>query len=291
MENDPVSALKYLELYHQQKETVINSQTLKVIENYELITKMESVEKEARLQIEKAEIIKKKALAEQTARVKQDFLSTMSHELRTPLNAVITIASLLGDRADKDEQQLVDSLKFASNNLMMIINDILDFTKLDVGKTVLEMRPANFKLLLENIKNTYESLAKEKGLNLYVNIDNGTAGYYELDETKTSQILCNLITNAIKFTENGRVDINIKKINNDASIDQLLFEVYDTGIGIAENHLESIFDSFSQPQTVTTRKQGGSGLGLAIVKKLIELHGSSIRVKSTVGKGLSFILI
>jgi signal transduction histidine kinase/Tfp pilus assembly protein PilF len=288
MENDPVNALKYLELYHQQKETVINSQTLKVIENYELITQMESIEKEAQLQIEKAEIIKKKDLAEQTARVKQDFLSTMSHELRTPLNAVITIASLLGDKADKDEQQLVDSLKFASNNLMLIINDILDFTKLDVGKTVLEMRPANFKLLLENIKNTYKSVAREKGLNLYLNIDNDAARYYELDETKISQILGNLITNAIKFTENGRVDINVKKINSDASVDQLLFEVYDTGTGIAENHLESIFDSFSQPQMVTTRKQGGSGLGLAIVKKLIGLHGSSIRVNSTVDKGSVF---
>ena len=148
MEGDPVNALEYLELYHQQKETVINSQTLKVIENYELITKMESIEQETRAQLEKAEIIKKKDLAEQMARVKQDFLSTMSHELRTPLNAVITITSLLGNKADKEEQQLVESLKFASNNLLLIINDILDFTKLDAGKTTLELRPANFKLLL-----------------------------------------------------------------------------------------------------------------------------------------------
>jgi len=288
MENNPVSALKYLELYHQQKETVINSQTLKVIENYELITQMESLEKEARLQIEKAEIIKKKDLAEHTARVKQDFLSTMSHELRTPLNAVITIASLLGAKADKEEQQLIDSLKFASNNLLLIINDILDFTKLDAGKMLLEMRPANFKLLLENIKNTYISMAKEKGISLYLNIDDDVAGIYEIDETKTSQILGNLLTNAIKFTHSGRIDINVKKINSDQLYDQLLFEVYDTGMGIAENHLESIFDSFSQPQIVTTRKQGGSGLGLAIVKKLVELHGSSIGVNSVVGKGSVF---
>ena len=288
IENDPVNALKYLEHYHQQKETVINSQTLKIIENYELITQMESIETEARLQIEKAEIIKKKDLAEQAARVKQDFLSTMSHELRTPLNAVITIASLLGDKADKEEQRLLDSLKFASNNLLLIINDILDFTKLDAGKASLEMRPANFKLLLENIKKTYESLATEKGLRLNLNIGDDVGECYELDETKTSQILGNLVTNAIKFTDYGRVDINVKKLNHDEKFDLLRFEVFDTGIGISENHFESIFDFFSQPQTVTTRKQGGSGLGLAIVKKLIELHGSSIRLDSVLNKGSVF---
>jgi signal transduction histidine kinase/CheY-like chemotaxis protein len=288
MENDPVNALKYLELYHQQKETVINNQTLKIIENYELITQMESLEKEARLQIEKAEIIEKKNLAEQAARVKQEFLSTMSHEIRTPLNAVITIASLLSNKPDKEEQQLIDSLKFAANNLLLIINDILDFTKLDAGKAHLEMRPGNFTLLLENIKNTYESLAKEKGLNLYLNIDKNVSEFYELDETKMSQILGNLVTNAIKFTQNGRVDITIKKIDGNQSTDHLSFEVADTGIGIAKNHLDDIFDSFSQPQSITTRKQGGSGLGLAIVKKLIALHGSNIIVDSIVGKGSVF---
>ncbi len=288
LEKDPVNALKYLELYHKQKDTVINTQTLKVIENYELLTQMESLEKEAKLQIEKAEIIEKKNLAEQSARIKQDFLSTMSHEIRTPLNAITTIASLLAEKADKQEQQLIDSLKFASNNLLLIINDILDFTKLDAGKAVLEMRPTNFRALLENIKKTYENLAHEKGLSIYLSIDNDVAGYYELDETKTAQILGNLVTNAVKFTQSGHIDMSVKKLSGENQIDQLRIEVSDTGIGIDQNFQDSIFESFSQVQSITTRKEGGSGLGLAIVKKLVSLHGSAIRLKSIVGKGSVF---
>jgi CheY-like chemotaxis protein/nitrogen-specific signal transduction histidine kinase len=247
---------------------------------------MEANEKEALLQ--KAEIIKKKDIAEETARVKQDFLSTMSHEIRTPLNAVITIASLLDNNGIKEEQQLVDTLKFSANNLLLIINDFLDFTKLDAGKATLEFRPCSFKKLLVNIKNTYESLAKEKGINLCLDIDANVNDNYELDETKTSQIMGNLLTNAIKFTERGQVCIVVKKINSDQDVDELLFEVTDTGSGIAKDYLDNIFESFFQPQTITTRKQGGTGLGLSIVKKLVELHGSSIRVNSVIGKGSVF---
>ena len=159
LENNPAEALKYLEQYIEQKEAVINAQTLQVIENYELITRMESIEKETQLQKERAEIIEKKNFAEQAFKVRQEFLSTMSHEIRTPLNAVITISSLLKGSPDGEDKQLLSSLKFAANNLLLIINDILDFTKLDSGKANLELRPANFSLLLENIRNTYDSMA------------------------------------------------------------------------------------------------------------------------------------
>ncbi len=286
LQNDPVSALKYFELYHKEKDTVINSQTLKVIENYELITKMEAIEKET--QLEKAEIAKKKDIAEQAARIRQDFLSTMSHEIRTPLNAVITIAGLLNDKVKNEEQQLVDTLKFSANNLLLIINDFLDFTKLDAGKAALEPHPANFKKLFENIKNTYDSLAREKGISLYLNIERDVNEYYEIDETKISQVIGNLVTNAIKFTERGEINLAVKRLSGDKDTDSLLFEVRDTGTGIDEKHLENIFESFFQPQTITTRKQGGTGLGLSIVKKLVDLFGSSIRVDSIVGKGSVF---
>jgi hypothetical protein len=212
----------------------------------------------------------------------------MSHEIRTPLNAVITIASLLGDKVDKEEQQLISTLKFSANNLLLIINDILDFTKLDAGKAKLEFRPSNLKKLLENIKNTYEGLAREKGIALILNIGDDISEYYELDETKTSQIIGNLVTNAIKFTETGHVDINVSKASAEESAHLLHFEVRDTGVGIAKAHLEDIFESFTQPQTVTTRKQGGTGLGLAIVKKMVELHGSTIAVSSLTGRGSVF---
>jgi signal transduction histidine kinase/CheY-like chemotaxis protein len=287
-ENEPEKAIFYLEQYLKQKEAVINAQTLKVIENYELITKMESLEKESQLQKEKADIIEKKNRAEQVAIVKQEFLSTMSHEIRTPLNAVITIASLLDDKSVKNEKQLVKSLKFAANNLLLIINDILDFTKLDAGKATLETRPCNIRTLLENIKNTYDSLAREKGLNLLLNINARVAGFYEIDETKLSQILGNIITNAIKFTEQGQVEILVEKTGTSASRDKLNFKIIDTGAGIEANFLDDIFDSFSQPKSITTRKQGGSGLGLAIVKKLIMLHGSDVKVSSILNQGSVF---
>jgi signal transduction histidine kinase/CheY-like chemotaxis protein len=287
-QGDTLKALEYLELYLKQKEGVINTQTLKVIENYELITKMNVLEKEAQMQHEKAEIIEKKNRAEQAAIVKQEFLSTMSHEIRTPLNAVITVASLLGDKSVGEEQKLVDSLKFAANNLLMIINDILDFSKLDAGKMRIEAKPCNFHMLLNNIRDTYINLAHEKGIALNLKLDSQVNGYYELDETKLSQILGNLITNAIKFTEKGHVEVQVRKLTSEGQNDALSFKIVDTGTGIDEKFLEDIFDSFSQPNTITTRKQGGSGLGLAIVKKMVMLHGSTVRVSSRIGKGSIF---
>ncbi|TSJ43331.1 tetratricopeptide repeat protein [Mucilaginibacter corticis] len=288
IENDPVNALRFLELYLKERESVINAQTLKVIENYDLINKMETVKKEAQLQLEKAEIIEKKNHAEQAAIVKQEFLSTMSHEIRTPLNAVITISALLADKADKEEQELINALRFASNNLLLLINDILDFTKLEAGKSKLEPRPVNFRQLLDNIRKTYDNLAREKGLALNLVIGEKIAESYALDETKLAQILGNLITNAIKFTYLGRVDVLIEKVSTIGPFDEIRFKINDSGIGIASAYLQDIFESFSQPESITTRKQGGSGLGLAIVKKLVNLHGSDIEVSSTEGAGSSF---
>jgi len=287
-EHDTDNALKYLERYITQKEAVINAQTLQIIENYELIKRMESMEKEARQAKERAEIIKKKERAEQTAKVKQEFLSTMSHELRTPLNAVITITSLLKDKSDEEDQRLLNSLKFASNNLLLIINDILDFTKLDASKMQLDIHPCNFRTLLDNLKQIYGSMAVEKGLNLNMSVAGEIAESYDLDETKLSQILGNLIGNAIKYTEIGRVDISVNKIKADKHYDVLRFVVRDTGVGIPKNFFADLFESFTQPRSVTTRKQGGSGLGLAIVKKLVELHGSKVHVRSKVNYGSEF---
>lgn len=288
LEGDHAKALEYLELYLKQRESVINTQTLKVMENYELITKMDMLEKEAELQREKAEIIEKKNRAEQAAIVKQEFLSTMSHEIRTPLNAVTTVASLLGERSKGEEKKLIDSLKFAANSLLLIINDILDFSKLEAGKMRLEPRPTDFHTLMQNIRETYVNLANEKGISLNLKIDDKVNSSYELDETKISQILGNLITNAIKFTDHGHVDVAIKKISSNEETDRLSFKVTDTGTGIEEKFLEDIFDSFSQPRSITTRKQGGSGLGLAIVKKLVSLHGHTVQVSSKVGEGSVF---
>jgi len=288
IEQNTVKSLEYLEHYLNEKETVINTQTLKIIENYELITKMKSFEKAAQLEKERTHIMQNQARAEHTAQVKQNFLSTMSHEIRTPLNAVITITSLLNERVEPEEKQLLDSLKFASNNLLMIINDILDFSKLETGRVQLECQPCNLVILIKNLSATYNNMARAKGLQAELNIDEQVAGAYEVDETKLSQILNNLISNAIKFTEKGKVTVSLKHIENHDDHDTLRFIITDTGVGIPEDFVEEMFDSFSQPKAITTRKQGGSGLGLAIVKKLVELHQSRINFKSIIGKGSEF---
>ena len=287
-ENNTAEALKYLEYYITEKESVINMQSLKIIENYEMILKVENLEKEAQMQRETADIIRKKNLAVQEAKVKQDFLSTMSHEIRTPLNAVITISSLLNDRNVNDEQQLVDALNFSAKNLLYIINDILDYTKLDTNKVKVEARACNLFSLLDNLRNIYLALANEKGIRLNLVIKEGVNDSYSFDETKLSQILGNLISNAIKFTDSGSVDLIVEKKQTLGNIDQLNFSVIDTGEGISKKHLSSILDSFYQPQMTKSRKHGGSGLGLAIVKKLLALHNSSIRYESELGLGSKF---
>lgn len=285
---DVNQALFCLENYFRTKEMVINTQSLKIIESYELLSKMRVLEQKAIKEKEKAEIIEKKNRAEQTAIIKQEFLSTMSHEIRTPLNAVLTIASLLSEKTNDEEKQLIDSLKFAGNNLLLIINDILDFTKLDSGKANLEFKPVELRSSLNNLKNIYESLAKEKGLALKLHIDEKLNVTYKLDQTKLHQILGNLTSNAIKFTDKGEVNITVEKLFAHGDKDAIRFSVTDTGQGIKPIHKEQIFESFFQPFSITTRRQGGSGLGLAIVKKLVELHSSFITVESEPGKGSKF---
>lgn len=282
------TALTYIEAYLKEKETLIGVQTQKVIESYEAITTMDRLQKEAEMKREKAEILEKKDKAEQASKVKQDFLSTMSHEIRTPLNAVTTITTLLQETATKEQVSLLESLTFSSNNLLRIINDILDFNKLDARKLRLEVSSVNFRELMENIRRTYGGMAGEKGISLVMDIDDDIGEYYEMDETRTAQILGNLITNAIKFTDKGSVTVSIQMIESGSRRDQLEFGVIDTGIGIDDDFIDEVFDSFSQPKSHKTKKHGGSGLGLAIVKKLIELHGSNIYVDSKEGQGSHF---
>jgi len=281
-------SLEYLEIYLDEKEQTFNEQTQKIVESYERITRIEAQEKETKLQLEKTEILKKKNIAEESNRVKQDFLSTMSHEIRTPLNAIITISNLLDENRDPKEKELIESLRFSSNNLLLLINDILDFSKLEAGKSELDKYPSDLKQLLQNIKNTYNSMAKEKGLLLKLMINEGLAEVYKLDETKISQILGNLISNAIKFTNFGKVDIIVSKKGVDKELDLVEFKVKDTGPGIEKGYINTIFDSFSQSKSVTKRKEGGSGLGLAIVKKLVSLHESEIILESEENVGTKF---
>ena len=287
-EGNHKKALKYLEDYLALTDSALNSQTLKVIANYERIADMRDKEQAAILNREKEEIIAKQERTEQSAKMKQEFLSAMSHEIRTPLNAVTSIISLLDERSSERDKKLLTSLRFSSKNLLRIINDILDFSKLESSKMSLEKHPVEFHNLLNNINETYQGLANEKGIDLRLDIADNLASSYILDETKIFQILGNLVSNSIKFTESGSVQIKVNKINSKASIDTLRFSVKDTGIGIPSIEKERLFESFYMPPSIKTRSDGGTGLGLAIVKKLVELHDSTIYIESEEGQGSEF---
>lgn len=287
-EKNETVALNYLEQYLNEKEHVINTQTLKVIDSYDMLVQMKTMQKEAQLQKEKAEMIEKNNRAEEAARVRQEFLSTMSHEIRTPLNAITTIVSMLSERSNDEDTKLINSLKFSSNLLMWIINDILDFTKLDLGKMMLELHPVSLNELLENIWKSYDFQAQEKGLKFKFHTEIVNTEIYLVDQTRLTQILGNLVSNAIKFTRSGSVDLILEVHKKGKQYDILKFKVTDTGEGIESKDLAKIFESFSQIKNTITRKQGGTGLGLAIVKNLVKLHKSEIKVASEIGQGTTF---
>lgn len=287
-ENNAIKSLEYLELYLLEKDAVLNVQNFKVIENYDLLVRMQAMQKEAEFQKEKNKIIAKSNKTEQAARIRQEFLSTMSHEIRTPLNAVTTIASMLSENSHVEDKILVDSLKFSANHLMQIINDILDFTKLDLGKMTLDLQSCKIKFYLENFWNTYQIQAKEKGIEFKLKIDPLLFDFYFIDQTKITQILANLVTNAIKFTDIGAVKLEVKVNKQFKDFDQVQFRVSDTGVGIEKENLKQVFESFSQLKSGITRKKDGTGLGLSISKKLIELHDSEIEIQSIFGKGSIF---
>lgn len=283
-----LESLKYLELYLHEKEAIMEFQTLKVIENYKLINQMNNLEHEAKIRKEKQKAIDKKNEHDQKALLKkQEFLSIMSHEIRTPLNAITTIATLLNRDAKEKDKELFDSLLFSSNNLIAIVNDLLDFTKLESNKATIEKHVTNFNELCVNIYNLHLNQAKAKDLQFILknNIPNRN---YLLDQTKVSQILDNLIGNAIKFTNNGSITLTATLEKESTTHDSIHFSIRDTGEGITKSGMKKVFDSFTQIKPITTRKEGGTGLGLAIVKRLVALLGGQVKVRSEIGKGAEF---
>lgn len=244
-------------------------------------------EREAAIELEKA-----KEKAEGATVAKTQFLSTMSHEIRTPMNAVIGLTHLLLQENPRDDQlDNLQTLKFSAENLLSLINDILDFSKIEAGK--IEFEQISFKLvdMVNSIKHSMEYKAKEKGIELKLEIDKRIPETVKGDPTRLAQILNNLISNAVKFTEKGYVKMAISNQGIDKNGIKLGFTVKDTGIGIPAEKLDSIFESFSQASSATTRKYGGTGLGLAITKKLLDLFGSNIQVLSTEGEGTTFSFV
>ncbi len=215
--------------------------------------------------------------AEKAAVAKQDFLSTMSHEIRTPLNVVIGMARLLMDEDPKPEQlEYLKSLQFSANNLLVIINDILDFSKIEAGKVKLEKINFSIQEVVQGVVQAFLFHAEEKGIGLKFEIDETVPERVVGDQVRLTQVLNNLVSNALKFTENGLVSIHVKLVKQGNGRLEVAFEVRDTGIGISENKIPTIFNSFTQATSDTTRKFGGTGLGLTICKRLVELQDGTI---------------
>ncbi|MFM2369032.1 MAG: hypothetical protein RL619_1332 [Bacteroidota bacterium] len=233
------------------------------------------------------EIAKEKA--ERASNARADFLSTVSHELRTPLNAINGITHLLLEENPKESQMnYLSSLKFSGDYLTKFINEILEINKIDSNKVEIEYINFNLKQLLEDIQNSLKELATVNNNIFNLKIDSSIPDYFIGDPTKLSQIMMNLINNALKFTKNGTVSVITKLHSLEDKNATLYFEVIDTGIGIPADKLKSVFDSFSQGSIEINRKYGGTGLGLTIVKKLIEILGGKINLDSVEGKGSSF---
>ncbi len=237
-----------------------------------------------------SELIQAKLTAEQAARAKDSFLANMSHEIRTPLNAIIGFTELLGHSSlDEVQSDYVENIKNAGDNLLVIINDILDLSKIESGRLIIEWVPFNIKSTLSDIYNLLKVKATEKGLEFSLYMDPTIPDVVIGDQGRLNQILMNLAGNAIKFTMTGEVTIAIKKTSETDEKVTLRFSIKDTGIGIPEEKLASIFDRFTQAEDSTSRRFGGTGLGLNIAKQLLELLNGEISVTSKLGHGSDFI--
>lgn len=235
------------------------------------------------------ELIAAKEEALQLSRAKDMFISVMSHEIRTPLNAVIGMSHLLlDDNTEEIHKENLGILKFSAENLMTLINNVLDFTKIETGNIELERTAVELQELVQGITSSMQFNASEKKIYLKHSIDEAVPKTVIGDRTRLCQILLNLVGNSVKFTETGGVTIDLQVIGQTDSYVKIRFAVSDTGIGIANDKINTIFESFKQAESDTSRKYGGTGLGLAITKKLIELHDATIHVDSVLGKGSTF---
>jgi PAS domain S-box-containing protein len=241
-----------------------------------------------RKQVER-EMLEAREQALQLSEAKEMFLSVMSHEIRTPLNAVIGMTHLLLDNNPRVSQlDDLNILKFSGENLLNIINDILDFTKIETGNLQLEAIPFDLHTLCVDIVNSLQVSAGKKGNQLVLFYDDRIPVQLLGDKTRLYQVLVNLLGNAIKFTDKGKVDLHVKLKKNEEDQATIYFEVKDTGIGIPKDKQSYIFETFTQAKADISRKYGGTGLGLAITKRLLKLYQSEIKVVSTEGKGTTF---
>lgn len=235
------------------------------------------------------QVISKARELEQASQYKSDFLANMSHELRTPLNSSLILAKLLADNPEgnlSDEQvKFAETIQSAGNDLLTLINDILDLSKIEAGHMEINAERMRVSRMTEDLRNAFKPIAQQKGLDFVISIAPGCAETIETDRQRLEQILKNLLSNAIKFTESGQVELAVK---SDSS--SIAFTVNDTGIGISKEQQDAIFEAFRQADGTISRRYGGTGLGLSISRELARLLGGAITLQSTHGKGSSFTI-
>lgn len=255
-----------------------------LLEKNERLINSQKEELEQQVEERTRELNEAKNRAEQSEAFKQQFLANMSHEIRTPMNAVMGMTNLVLDTPLEPKQKdYLTKVKKSSDNLLHIINDILDLSKIEAGKMELEQIDMSISDTVDQVKQILQHKADEKGLELFVKIDSKVQDIVLGDPVRLNQVLINLAGNAIKFTEKGSVAIEVKKADN-----KVRFSIIDTGIGIPKDKLKTVFENFGQANTSDTRKYGGTGLGLSISQQLVELMSGTIEIESEVGRGTTF---
>ena len=243
-----------------------------------------SIKKDAKIEAKNAT-----QKAKDELKSKQQFLSNMSHEIRTPMNAILGFTKvILNTDLSPKQREYLSAIKISGDTLIVLINDILDIAKLDAGKMMFEQAPFKMASSIEVVLQLFETKIHEKNLELVKEYDDRIPEVLLGDAIRLHQILINLVSNAIKFTEKGKITISVRLLKEDKKSVSIEFAISDTGIGIEEDKQELIFGNFQQVSNSTSRMYGGTGLGLAIVKQLVELQGGSVSVKSKLNKGTTF---